>query len=98
MSRRRAVAILAGLLFPVAGHADSFQFVDDRSGAVAAYAAVQVDDRFAGFTDMYGRIDLSAQQPGTHACTVRFLGRLIPLQLDITGTQKKLTVVRLQPS
>ena len=95
MSRRLVLAVLAGLLFPGASQADTFQFVDDRAGAVAAYAHVQVDGQFVGFTDLYGRIDIATQQTGPHTATIRFLGRVFQLQLNITGDQKKLTVVHL---
>ena len=95
MSGRLLLALVAGLLFPVGAQADPFQFVDDRTGAVAGYVPVEVDGQFVGYTDMYGRIEISTQQPGVHTCTVRFLGRLFQLQLNISGTQKKLAVVRL---
>ena len=95
MYRRLVLTSIAALLYSGACQADPFQFVDDKTGAVAAYVPVQVDGQFVGFTDMYGRIEISTQQPGVHTCTVRFLNRVIQLQLSISGTQKKLTVVRL---
>jgi hypothetical protein len=60
--------------------ADSFQFVNRNTGAFASYSAVSIDDNLVGYTDMYGRIDIS-RPPGQYTCTIRFLGKTFTVQL-----------------
>jgi len=86
---------IAALLVPAAAQGALFQFVDDKTGAAAGYVPVQVDGQLVGYTDMYGRIDIHAQQSGEHTVNIRFLGRAFKLQLNISADQKKLTVIRL---
>jgi hypothetical protein len=67
--------------------ADPFQFVKRDTGAFVSYSAVSIDDKLVGYTDMYGRIDIS-RPPGQYTCTIGFLGKTFTVSLKISGDTK----------
>lgn len=95
MTRRLALALIGVLLCAGGAEADPFQFIVDKTAAIAAYAQVRVDGQFIGYTDMYGRINIRAKDSGVQTCTVSFLGHEYTQRLTISG-QTKVTTIRLK--
>jgi hypothetical protein len=104
MSRLKAIGDCGSRIFLLiviymytagSSEADPFQFVNRNTGAFASYSAVSIDDKLVGYTDMYGRIDIS-RPPGQYICTIRFLGRTVTAQLTISG-DTRLKPVPLTP-
>jgi hypothetical protein len=90
LSRVLLVLLLAGLLVICFGNtasADPFQFVHATTGAFIAYAPVYMNKAFYGYTDMYGRINISVAH-GKYNCLIIFLGRKLSKSLIITGSAK----------
>jgi hypothetical protein len=87
--------IIAALVIAKISSADSFQFVDSHTGAFASYSRVEIDNTPSGFTDMYGRINLS-RPPGPYTCTISFFGRVFHVQLNVTGDANLKRVVLSQ--
>jgi hypothetical protein len=66
-------------------HADQFQFVHSETGALIANTRVYLNNAPYGYTDLYGRINISVAA-GTHSCTVEFMGRKLSKAIKITGS------------
>ena len=73
-------------------NADQFQFVHNETGALIANARVYLDNAPYGYTDLYGRINISVAG-GTHSCTAEFMGKKLSKSITITGS-KELKVER----
>jgi hypothetical protein len=66
-------------------NADQFQFVHDATGALIANARVYLNNAPYGYTDLYGRINISVAA-GTLSCTVEFMGGKLSKSITITGS------------
>lgn len=92
MLRRFLVALLFLMSFTRMARADPVQFVYEdteakKGRALARYARVELDGKFLGYTDLYGRIDIR-RPPGTYQCRITFQGQSFTLTLTLTGNSQ----------